>query len=180
MAQTIIKTNVCQPAMFFLGPQKSYIPFEQGTQVLIGNNLEIYGGSGHFTFSWELNGSQLSTEPLLTVDKPGNYTLTVNDGVSCLATAYYYVGTGTSVNFNNSQAINIYPNPVKNHFFIDYQNNLDIKNITIYNLSGQLLKQFNINIANESGIDVSDLYNGHYMVVFTTNKNKITKLLLKQ
>ncbi|MFZ4798008.1 MAG: T9SS type A sorting domain-containing protein, partial [Bacteroidia bacterium] len=64
--------------------------------------------------------------------------------------------------FVNYEDVKIFPNPVKNKFYIENGlKQLDLK-ISIYNLRGILVKSFlsKYNV----GIDVSDINRGNYLV----------------
>ncbi len=81
-----------------------------------------------------------------------------------------------SINTENIDGINIYPNPVKDILTI---NSLDqsIKNYKIYNSIGQVVQ---INPLNEYQIDMSSLSNGVYFVKISSQSGKtITKKIIK-
>lgn len=69
----------------------------------------------------------------------------------------------------------IYPNPAKDYFRIQSNNNIDFS-ISIYNSIGQ--KVLFSNKTNQ--INLSELPSGFYLVEFESNKSKISKKLIKQ
>lgn len=77
---------------------------------------------------------------------------------------------------NNIEVINdfsIYPNPTKG--LIEIQSSIAVKNVSIYNSTGRLIRQFNT-----SRIDISNLETGLYLVEIKTIKDEIiTKKLIK-
>jgi len=74
----------------------------------------------------------------------------------------------------NTNAVKLYPNPVSDRLFI--KSTEQVKNISIYNINGQLVKQA---IETSNGIDVSVLPSGLYMIQIQTNNNSINQKFLK-
>ncbi|WP_179318708.1 T9SS type A sorting domain-containing protein [Winogradskyella helgolandensis] len=68
---------------------------------------------------------------------------------------------------------NIYPNPTKNQFTIQLENNKELQNVTIYNNLGQ-----QVLTSKKSVIDTSKLASGLYVVEIETNKGKGSKKLI--
>lgn len=69
-----------------------------------------------------------------------------------------------------SQNFNIYPNPTSDIININLENDLILKQVTIYNNLGQIVKT-----ATENVIDVSHLAKGLYFLEVNTDKGKATK-----
>ena len=69
----------------------------------------------------------------------------------------------------------MYPNP--NHGNRLFFNNTDVINITIINVLGKQVKSSKI--ASNESLDISELSNGIYLVKITSNKQLITKKLIK-
>src|SRR5690606_17586554 len=68
------------------------------------------------------------------------------------------------------QNFNVYPNPTSDILNISLENNLVLKQITIYNNLGQVVKTTNENV-----INVSNLAKGLYFVEVVTDQGKATK-----
>lgn len=85
--------------------------------------------------------------------------------------------TNLSVNDNQITNIAIYPNPATNVLNISNVNNYEIKNISVVDINGRVVK-------NESGamtqINVSDLNAGVYFVTIEAAEGKTTKKFIKQ
>jgi serine protease AprX len=75
----------------------------------------------------------------------------------------------------NSEII-IYPNPVKN--IINVESNNKIKNISIYNVNGILVKTINCD-DNKISIDVNNFKEGLYFIVVKDNKTISNDKFLK-
>lgn len=67
----------------------------------------------------------------------------------------------------------IFPNPVKNKVTVQLKDNLEVKNISIYNSLGQLVKT-----SKKQTIDTSSLSKGIYFLQIETDKGKATKKLV--
>jgi Secretion system C-terminal sorting domain len=65
----------------------------------------------------------------------------------------------------------VYPNPSLGKFYVDHAT--DIKNITVFNLTGQAVFNQNINEAERTEIDISNLATGLYFVRLNDNKGHI-------
>ena len=75
---------------------------------------------------------------------------------------------------NTVNNIGLYPNPVTNSFQIDAS--IDIENVQLYNIAGQLLKTFN----KGANYDISDLATGIYTAnIKTVSGSKTIKIMKK-
>ncbi|UKM64362.1 alpha-amylase family glycosyl hydrolase [Flavobacteriaceae bacterium GSB9] len=75
-----------------------------------------------------------------------------------------------------SNTMKIYPNPVNNTFSI----NKPIDAISIYNVTGKLVKTFTGNLQKHQAFNISELPKGLYLVKITTDRDrKITKKIVK-
>ena len=71
---------------------------------------------------------------------------------------------------------NLYPNPVKDNFYIKS----DLKSgskVSVIDMSGKLLKTFN---GKSEDYNVSDLPKGTYMIVIENEKGKVSRRIIKQ
>ena len=85
--------------------------------------------------------------------------------------------TNLSSNDNSISSLSIYPNPVTTMLNISNTNNVEIKNISVTDINGRVVK-------NETGsltqINVSDLNAGVYFVTIEAAEGKTTKKFIKQ
>lgn len=78
-------------------------------------------------------------------------------------------------------SIEIYPNPVKDLLMISNPKKEDIKKISIYSASGQVvLEKSSDNGEFNNGLNVSNLLKGTYFIKIETSKGKYTDKLSKQ
>ena len=69
----------------------------------------------------------------------------------------------------------VYPNPARN--IINIESNNEIKEVVVYNLLGQKIKQYHSAI---NTIDISDMAKGIYVINITTDKGVTTKKFIKE
>ena len=81
-----------------------------------------------------------------------------------------YTNGAMSVEDINATSYNVFPNPVKDILTISGE---DMKQVTVYNALGQIVKSVNCN-DNTVQINVSDLRNGMYFVNVVNNKGEMT------
>jgi|SRR5690625_644742 len=77
--------------------------------------------------------------------------------------------------FSFDNRIAIYPNPTKDYFKIEKSINVNIESIRIYNISGNLVKEF----TTSERYNVSDLNSGIYFLRIKTDKSQTIKKLVK-
>jgi fibronectin type 3 domain-containing protein len=87
------------------------------------------------------------------------------------------VMVATSLNEIHFASFNLYPNPARDHVFIDGME--DIKNIRIFNQAGQTIKLIGVTGINRK-IDISDLSTGLYVITIETSNGKISKRFIVQ
>lgn len=74
----------------------------------------------------------------------------------------------------NSKGISIYPNPVKNEFTIKTPSGMNLSGITtvsIYDFTGKLISQENINLNRQTTVNAGHLINGAYIVKIKNNSS---------
>lgn len=86
-----------------------------------------------------------------------------------------------AINTYHVQNISIYPNPANSYVYIDMPSNIIIKNIKLYNIYGQQIKQFNIKKRQPyRRICVQDIRSGIYFIEIITKTGKqICKFIIK-
>ena len=140
-----------------------------------------------------LAGLLLSAEPTLT---PAQMKTALEDGcedIDLLNPTYVgQLGAGRINAYNSMlslglvgieeelrqelEGINLYPNPVSNHLFIDGPDNG--YQVEIYNLSGKLIQSFSVSSI-ARGLDISRLDSGAYLARVWRDNVHVTKKILK-
>ncbi|MBC7640901.1 MAG: T9SS type A sorting domain-containing protein, partial [Flavobacterium sp.] len=92
-----------------------------------------------------------------------------------------FVSVLANMSFNESNFI-IYPNPASKFVQVNLQNAIEnIQHISVNDVLGKLVKQFNNLSTKQATIDVSELEKGIYLLEITTENNlkKIKKLIIE-
>ena len=90
------------------------------------------------------------------------------------------IGTAGSLSVSEESAIklNIFPNPVKNYFSLNYEGNTTKLEVEILSSTGQLIKKINTNNS-KSKIDVSFLSAGLYFIRIKKDNNYLIEKVIK-
>ncbi len=153
------------------------------------------GGTANFTnestgnpttYLWTFQGgtpgsSALKNPPPIVYNSPGfkDVTLVVTSdfGTNTLVkTGYIYVG-GVGVNELNQNAVTVFPNPVKDVMMI--QTNSNIKEIRVYNATGQLVINLMVN-AKTISINTSGMTTGIYNLKAILDNGTVNKKVVIQ
>lgn len=160
-------------------------------------NFTEFGLEQNYDFMYIYNGPSTSSplfangNSLTGTALPGTFTSThpsgaitvrfvsdpaVNDigwkaNFSCVVLAVEDVNT-------KDNAVNIYPNPARNIITISSKDAL--KSFKIYDEAGRLIKSESSLKGNKHDVTISSMQTGNYVVTVETEKQKITKKLIKQ
>ncbi|VXC03236.1 Pectate lyase [Flavobacterium sp. 9AF] len=104
----------------------------------------------------------------------GNHSITKGN----VANLYYIKTEYGTLNTASFDTINfqIFPNPFSDELHISNLENLEVKQIAIYDISGRLIKQY---YENPKTMDMSNLKMGNYFIKFSTIRGTITKKIIK-
>jgi hypothetical protein len=130
-------------------------------------------------FNWYLNSSLLSFNNMQTINCIGDGTYTViANNAGCSDTLSNFISCVVSHLPENitSDHISLNPNPTHGLVKVISKNN-QIKNIFVQDITGKLIKQFQIN-AHLFELDLSDLNNGCYFINIVTNDGTTNKKLI--
>ncbi|WP_068588912.1 M36 family metallopeptidase [Cochleicola gelatinilyticus] len=112
-------------------------------------------------------------------------TLTATDAsgneVSCNFNVEVIIVLGVDDNALSNSKITLYPNPATKELYLSNPNQVDLENVSLYDLTGRLIKSVNLNdMGTEIRMDISELATATYMVVIKSQNDLITKQLIKQ
>ena len=143
-------------------------------------SVEVYGGTGDYTFSWtpaELLDDAESQNPVATPTEAGEvtFTVTVDDGLETVeASVTILVKDCISVEENHFNNVNIYPNPAEDFIMINSENVEFAEVIDIY---GRVITASEIN--GETRIDMSNFADGIYYVRLHSNGETAVQKVVK-
>jgi len=86
-----------------------------------------------------------------------------------------YISGSLGIEIYNDDQIYIYPNPAKDAIYIEEIDNLDIYAISIINIQGQIIKQFD---PSSTLLNVSDIKDGIYFIKLSSSKGDIIKKII--
>ena len=135
------------------------------------------------TYTWSVvNGTgsaSIDANGLLTAATDGTVTVTATANDASGETANMIVtisNQSVGIDIATANTINIYPNPVQNELFIDFENE-QITEINILDVSGKIVKSLN---DNTNSIDVSNLTEGIYLLKVRTENGSSTAKFIKK
>ncbi len=153
------------------------------TSVSIGNSVSSIGD---FAFSdcTNLNSVTVNWPTPLAINSNvfnnvtiGTIPLTVPEGTVTVYLAadvwknfIVVEETLSTLNFNTTIGLQVYPNPVENQLHIVLNQGIELEQVNLYNNLGQLVKQSKVLIT-----DVSELNKGLYILEIATNRGKSIK-----
>lgn len=124
-------------------------------------DVQIIGDSINYQWTWS-DSSLTNLNPIgLTA---GNYQLTVYDAVGCMQTdSFELIDPPLFLNQLEKEVLKIYPNPVKELFFVENKRNKTL-NLRIYNLKAVLLKEIRLMPNTRIQVDFKDYPAGSYIL----------------
>ncbi len=133
-----VTATVTQPTAALSGSATTTDEIQGGT--LGSVNLTPAGGTAPYTYNWS-NGT--TTEDLAAVSA-GSYSCTITDANGCSYAVSATVSFVTGVeNVKDNFSVSVYPNPTQNNTLIELNlNTAENVTVEIYNLGGQLVRQF--------------------------------------
>jgi len=159
------------------------------------DTLLTLGGLATFTnlstgaptsYSWTFTGGTPATStaknpPAITYNTPGTYNvkLVVTNGFgsnTLTKTNYIHVG-GVGINELQQNAVSVYPNPVKD--IMTVQANSSIKEISLYNITGQLVLNQVVN-STKVNVTTTGLSTGIYSLKAILDNGIVTKKIVIQ
>ncbi|MFL9834566.1 T9SS type A sorting domain-containing protein [Chryseobacterium terrae] len=120
-----------------------------------------------------------------------NYVNTFDVG-ACINVAQYNYGSIYDFDLNvanlavndtaqqQESSIEIYPNPVKKHLNILNPKKDELKNVTIYSASGQVVRRRNLSNQKNMSLDVSALSKGVYFITIEMAGKQYTNKFIKE
>ncbi len=132
------------------------------------NNVRFHGGNSKYCAG--------ETARQLMID---NFNWTIVDGGKDCSNPY-----GERLDMDNNApwiGIELYPNPMKDELVLANPGNIQLEQISIYDLTGRLVTQVDLRgMANGTIIDVSKLSSATYMVIISGKDGQTSELMIKE
>ncbi|MCC6838277.1 MAG: T9SS type A sorting domain-containing protein, partial [Bacteroidia bacterium] len=182
-----------------------YSQFTMVQDSLNSLNYYVYNNSStgnQYSYLWNFGDGTTSTIPYPTHVYPGTgpyqLCLTVSDNSGCSSTYCdsLYAGrtagvltinvmpttstNSTPINDSNISNFILYPNPALDQISIASQDISTIQKISVYDLTGRLVKEISSIHSKEISINISDIEKGIYFLTLNDGKRSQTKKFIKQ
>jgi hypothetical protein len=146
-----------------------------------GDSITLIASSGD-DFMWYPTNEITQS---ITVGDTGSYTVEVVSN-SCVgsavseATVVLFEPNIVSLFSDNNEKISIYPNPTSDILYIELNSNKNAK-INLYDIVGNIIlyKEFQNPKSSINNVDIRNIPTGIYFMTIETNKQKLTKKIIK-
>lgn len=161
-------------------------------------SIEVVATGTDMTYQWYLGSTQLEnstnlsgvTTSVLTITSAvladaGNYRCEIASACETTISsdeAALTVEECLGLLDELSEDLSIYPNPTKGRFTVDLgQASSSAISATIYSIGGQVMSLENVKLKSKtSSFDISELPNGVYVIVLTTNEGVLQRQMVKR
>lgn len=175
----------------------TYLSIERRALPEVGENYPLYS-SGYqgteYVLNLELNGLEDVTfflnDQFMNVSIPLEQGATVYSflidpaDLESRATDRFYINVAERLGMDENNflsGITLSPNPMDNQLIIGNPRNMELDKATIYDLTGRLLKTFDIKgSTSQMFLDVSTLSTATYLIVISGKEQEISKLIIKK
>lgn len=147
------------------------VPFNQtaATPVIFPNGAVLTSSITASSYQWNLNGNPIpnSNVQVWTAAANGTYTVTITDSLGCTATSGQYIVTGVGLAELSASEWSVKNDAQTIYFSVN--NGAQIRELGIFNLSGQRVAYFSGNQQSVS-MDKSNLAPGVYQATLITDR----------
>lgn len=185
--QVILTSPTPITGSMFVMNNTGYAPNYNGQAVC----LSASGGTTPYLYSWSMisNGQvyPVFPNPSTTVNAGalpgGNICLTIYDANNCASPPICQTINGSTVDIEETipnVTWEAYPNPTSQELHISFHlSEADEMALTLWNVNGQCVKQQTIENPNEGKVlwNVSDLSKGRYVLILSTAKGSVAKII---
>ncbi|MBK8855537.1 MAG: T9SS type A sorting domain-containing protein [Saprospiraceae bacterium] len=140
--------------------------------------LEVSGGTGTYSYEWfDASQQKISSDKDLENVKSGNNTVVITDENGCKKTFVFVLEDRVSSTdpFLES-SVRLFPNPTSGFFTLEWNDNLLLEEIGIYNTIGQLVLQYKPDVIISSFYgENEELKDGMYFVKISVGGKSVYK-----
>lgn len=146
--------------------------------VQIANNLQVASGFTAYEWSFENTVIEGANSNTLQPNLDGEYAVKVTDSNGCIEVATFnYVRTNLTDN-NLQEYIKIYPNPSQGVFMVEFINNIEPFNISVFDVSGRIIENTMVNESNYE-LNLTNQATGIYFINISNNNYNFVDKLVK-
>lgn len=179
-AQSVIKIPFQQPRPFKVNPATVFTTFVSGSAIVLGEQVEISGGMGDYSFEWSYNDKPMGADKILQVSEAGVYVLTVKDGEDCWSTVTFTVEATAGIGDAGDEALVVFPAPATDRVSVKAPFMQEIKCISIVNTDGRVLLKEEVPLVEGDTLHlpILSLLPGYYLIVMQFADKQLTRPLL--
>lgn len=169
-AQSVVRMPVSQNPLFEVSTNEVNVSSGDGSDITLGGNLVIKGGSGSYTYRWyTADNRELGTESTLTVNNPGIYNLDISDSCDCVQTVRFNV-SNAGVGDIAYGSLRLSPNPTQGPVTVE---GFDAVQIAVVGISGRM--EYLIDRSGDiiRDFDLSSLPAGQYIVTVSDTEGRV-------
>ena len=146
----------------------------------VENDMLYCNNPGNFYCQWYLDGNLIlgATTNELLANGHGEYSVIQTDDWGCIYESDQYTFTPSSINNNELQSIEVYPNPFTSRLTINLSKVDSEVNISLYDNKGALVRRYVNVFENEFTINRTDLNNGIYTLRIKNQNIDIRKKII--
>jgi hypothetical protein len=175
--QVIIADTLTGPAQIIVTPTNIVQPFVGASNGSI--TVDVTGGSGIFSYSWEQNGTFFANTKDLTNAPAGHYHLVIQDNTNCFS-GFDYTLSEVVATTDPVQGIfaEIFPNPAKDRAILAVSCGVPTRLLlTLMDASGKVLHRWTAEQVTEQNIpiDVRQLPAGVYQLSILADREYLLR-----
>tara|TARA_B110000503_G_C7128705_1_gene405849 strand:- start:65 stop:985 length:921 start_codon:yes stop_codon:yes gene_type:complete len=156
-----------------IGGSTSYTDFVFKFTLSTATTMNISINNGAEVFDITLNNQNITGYSVYIMD---DWNGSANANIFWKPTTeYVYAPTLDTEKFDAAKKLTVFPNPITNTFML----NKFVERVEIYNLIGKLIETFEGDFEKEVRFDISHLSPGLYLTHIKSNKETITRKLIK-
>lgn len=172
---TIISIHTSPQSFIVANGPTAFCP---GGSVILSNLV-----LGSAQYQWYKNGVTITgaNNDSLLVSTTGNYTLLVNDGIcETLSPIMDVLVTNCSgISEVDQNKVMIAPNPADDYLIISFTNGISYSKMSILEITGKTIQEYNGPLGQKSQIDISELPAGVYLLKLVGNNESIVRFVKK-
>ncbi len=147
----------------------------------INGELLASGVPSAFSIQWSLDGTPISgaTDDTLTLTSSGAYTIEIVDTFGCVYTSQS-LNVGLGLSEASSAVWSVSPIPADDNLLIRADANMNVKKVSLLDLSGRVIRRWDWHTGDQMTLDVSDIPSGCFVLQLSDGRLNWSRKLVVQ
>lgn len=178
--ETVINLSFSQPRELKINAGDDLV--SENSEVTLGTNIQITGGTPAFQYQWKQNDSVIAVSKSISVTRSGKYIVVVTDSRNCTASDTVTVLFMLIPEIKYDSKCRIFPNPTSTYLNIEIADYQNVHLVSIFSEEGRKIlsiQQKQIQGNNILVADVSFLPKGMYFVTVASPDSGCTATFIK-